>query len=84
MKKILLSIIILILSYYPVYALRDKDEEIVANGEIITAHFERTDARGNYRNGLLTWIRYKGEVYFCHLETGNSNLSGICLAKPKR
>ena len=74
MKKLLLSFIILILSYYPVYAERlsyEESEEIVAKGEIISTYHD-TKLRYNdvtFDIGKLTaWVRYKGKVYHCVLK----------------
>ena len=71
--KLLLSFIILILSYYPVYANNIHGEEalkIVANGEIIS-----TEHQG-FR--LKTFVKYKGEVYFCELNGTTSTLGATC------
>ena len=73
MKQLLISFIILILGYYPVYAAKLSNEEseaIVAKGEIIST-YHQTKLRVGYTSdtGKLTaWVRYKGKVYHCVLE----------------
>ena len=70
MKQLILSFIIVIFSYYPVYAerlSREESEKIIANGEII-----EYDVQSVYvKNPLPTmwlWVRHKNKVYYCEIK----------------
>jgi hypothetical protein len=63
MKKLLLAIIIILQSYYPVYAgpVLNK-EEIFKNGEIIHTELRKQGER-NYN--LSIWMRVGSKLYWC-------------------
>ena len=62
MKQLLLSLSILILSYYPVYALelsREKSKNILLTGEVLGSHFDPY---------FYIYLRDKDTVYKCKVD----------------
>ena len=70
MKQLILSFIIVIFSYYPVYAerlSREENEKIIANGEIIEYDVQSVYVQSAYPTMWL-WVRHKNKVYYCELQ----------------
>ncbi len=71
--KLLLSFIIVILSYYPVNAellSNEESEEIITKGEIIATEVIEH---------LKVWVRHKGKLYICRSAEEALYIRSVCL-----